>query len=96
MTHVSYHNTTPLSGAQLLEAVRAAEGQDAAVLAIFQSGGVWSPSQVWQQGQLAGRQWLLTSVRRAITNLTKAGLLKQTGAPVDGPYGRPENTWSKA
>jgi hypothetical protein len=37
------------------------------------------------------RRWPLTSVRRAITNLTKANLLMQTGRSIIGPYGRREN-----
>ena len=92
----SYYNTTPIHDPDLAHAVAFAEHQDQAVLEFFSRGGVWSPSMIWQYGQRTGRQWLLTSVRRSITTLTKAGALKMTGAQVDGPYGRKENTWSKA
>lgn len=91
----SYFNTTGLSGEQLVAAVKAAENQDVAVLAII-GIGVWSPSAVWNFGRVAGRDWLLTSVRRSMSVLEKAGALKKTGIMLDGPYGRPENTWSKA
>ena len=37
---------------------------------------------------------LLTSVRRAISNLTAAGVLVKLDLVVDGPWGRPEGLWS--
>ncbi len=92
---MTYHNTTPIHGHSLMDAVQRAKHQDEAVLAFFDRGGVWSPSQVWGYGNRCGRQWLLTSVRRAISNLTKSGKLVCTGRAIPGPYGRPENTWSK-
>lgn len=91
---MSYYNTTNLSGEQLANAVVTAEHQDDAVLVLMQSG-VWSPSQVWDYGRRAGRNWLLTSVRRSMSSLEKAGTLKKTGLMHDGLYGRKENTWSK-
>lgn len=87
-----YFNSTSLTGNELGAAVRAAQHQDDAVLAIMRTGA-WSPSQVWQYGTKAGRRWLLTSVRRSISNLTDAGLLEKTGLQVDGCYGRREHTW---
>lgn len=95
MAHVSYHNTVPVSGDDLLLAVKAAAAQDDAVLLLFGAGGVWSPSQVHRYFTQCGHAWPLTSVRRAISNLTKAGHLVITGGTVVGPYGRRENTWSK-
>lgn len=92
---MSYYNTTSLTGEQLASAVKAAENQDDAVL-VMMGVGTWSPSQVWNYGRSAGRDWLLTSVRRSISNLEKAKVLKKTGIMVNGPYGRPENTWSRA
>ena len=35
----------------------------------------------------------LTSVRRAMTNLTKDGLLEKTELKAEGIYGRPEHFW---
>lgn len=96
MAHVSYHNTVPVSGGELLLAVKAAAAQDDAVLILFGSGGVWSPSQVHRYFTQCGHDWPITSVRRAISNLTKAKLLVMTGSSVIGPHGRRENTWSKA
>lgn len=94
MTHVSYHNTTPLYGDQLMAAVRAAASQDAAVLDVMRGGGTWTPRQLWSFFQKCGRSWELTSIRRALSNLTKAGHLRITGTTVMGPKGKPENQWA--
>ena len=89
-----YWPTTPLSRDQLAGALRVAEQQDEAVLAIFRGTiGPLSPSQVWQVGINAGRRWLLTSVRRSITNLTNAEVLARAEGVHAGPYGRPEHRW---
>lgn len=93
---MSYYNTTNLSGADLQQALSVAKTQDAAVMAIYDQGGTWTPWGVHEYGIMAGRKWLIGSVRRSITNLEKAGALKQTGMQLMGPHGRPENIWSKA
>lgn len=92
-----YYQTTPLSMSDLLDAVEAAERQDDAVLAIlrYHRASALAPSTVHYVGQQAGRKWLITSVRRSMTNLERAGLLRKAGV-VDGPHGRPEHTWSLA
>ena len=90
-----YWPTTPLTRDELVGAMRVAEQQDEAVLAIFRAAsGALSPSQVWQQGLDHGRKWLLTSVRRSITNLTTAGVLVRLCATRQGPYGKPEHCWA--
>ena len=92
MTYVAFHDTTGLAPAQLIHAARVAKGQDAAVLDVFRTAGhAMSPSQVHQR--MPGRV-LLTSVRRAISNLTAAGVLVKLDLVVDGPWGRPEGLWS--
>lgn len=94
---VHFHNTTRLSGAELREAVLAAEKQDDAVLAIFRNArGPLSPSDVWGQVQQAGKAWPLTSIRRAITNLTDDGALARLDLQKPGIYGKPEHLWSVA
>lgn len=90
-----YYATTPLSAQQLAVAMRLAEQQDEAVLAIFRAQQCpLSPSQVHAIGQKHGRQWLLTSVRRSITNLSGADVLVRLNDTRDGPYGRPEHCWA--
>lgn len=92
MSIVHFHDSIGLSPRQLIHATRVAKGQDAAVLEVFRSTGwAMSPSQV--HSRMPGRV-LLTSVRRAISNLTAAGALVKLDALVDGPWGRPEGLWS--
>ena len=90
-----YWPTTALTRDELAGAMRVAEQQDEIVLAIYRaSDGPLSPSQVWQQGIEFGRRWLLTSVRRSITNLAAADVLVHLSGHRMGPYGRPEGLWS--
>lgn len=92
-----YWPTTPLSRDQLVGAMRVAEQHDEAVIAIYRAAhGPLSPSQVWQQGIDHGRKWLLTSVRRSITNLAdpKAGVLVRLHGHRMGMHGRPEGLWA--
>jgi hypothetical protein len=94
---MSFFNTTGLSGDALRLAVRSAAHQDQAVLAIFRGAfGPMAPSQVWQCGVDAGREWPIWSVRRAITNLTDNGALVKLDRQRRGPYGRPEFLWAVA
>ena len=92
MRTVHFHDTIGLPPRELIHAARVAKGQDAAVLDVFRTAGhAMSPSQVHQR--MPGRV-LLTSVRRAICNLTAAGVLVKLDLVVDGPWGRPEGLWS--
>ena len=92
-----YYQTTPLPIAQLADAIKRAEQQDEAVLAILRSvGGPLTPSQVHSIGQGNGLSWLLTSVRRSLTNLTNAEVLVHLHETRPGPYGRPEGLWQLA
>ena len=94
----TYYPTTPLTAAQMAEAIATAEQQDAAVVAIFRrhAGQMLTPSRVWEIGRAHGSRWLLTSVRRSITTLTDDGVLVKTPVTAIGPYGRPEHAWRLA
>lgn len=95
MTH-SFHNTVHLTGYDLSVAIQKAKNQEAVVLAIMSSGRLMSPSEVWKVGEQAGKRWLLTSVRRAISNLEDDGALIKTDTTIPGPYRMPEHCWKKA
>lgn len=93
----TYYATTPLTRDQLAGAMRLAEQQDEAVLAIFRAEQrALSPSEVHAIGIAHGRRWLITSVRRSITNLAdpKCGVLVHLHGTRQGPWGRPEGLWS--
>ena len=92
---ISHHNTTRESDQQLAEYEGRAIKQEDRILEYYASN--WhtsiSPSRV--------HRYLmpdvpLTSVRRAITNLTNQGKLERTDKKVDGVYGRPEYCWRYA
>lgn len=94
MTYPSpYHQTTPLSGQQLADAIRTATAQDAAILAVYSAGIARTPSQVHSILTRMGRNWPITSIRRGITNLEKAKALRKTDELRTGPYGKPEHLW---
>lgn len=93
---MTYFNTNALTGDHLHNAILVAENQEEAVLAIMSNGRLWSPSEVWKVGERAGRKWLLTSVRRAISVLEHDGTLTKTDTTIPGPYGKPEHCWCKA
>lgn len=88
----SYHNTTNSDGADLVEYELKADTQEALIFAFFEShpDRELSPSYVHQHVLPRAP---ITSVRRAISNLTHAGLLTKTDTQLDGPYGRPEYLW---
>lgn len=87
-----FHNTAGLTGRQLIAAARVARGQEAAVLDVFRAAGrPLSPSEV--HARMPGRV-LLTSVRRAISNLTQAGALVKLDQMQSGPFGMPEHLWA--
>lgn len=94
--YVSYFNTTDLGGSELMEAVNLANSQEDAVLAMFDKWVFMSPSHAWEIGHELGRDWLLTSVRRAISVLTTRGLLVKLPTHVPGNHGRPEFVWVRA
>lgn len=88
-----FFNTTKESGPQLAEYQAKAGEQNAEVLAIFQRSCVpLSPSQVLAQYPRVPMP-PLTSIRRAISTLTKAGALVKTETKRKGVYGRSEFVW---
>lgn len=89
-----FYQTIPLTSAELKKAVRDAKKQEEAIYTLFEkSGGCYSPSQVTQLMERAGRVWPITSVRRAMTDLTDAGKLEKTEETVRGQWGKPEYKW---
>ena len=87
---MSYFNKTSETGERLVEYRLKASSQDELILEMFMNGELYSPSQV-QAAVLPNAP--ITSVRRAITNLTTIGKLVKTGRKVRGLYNRPEYCW---
>lgn len=95
-----YFNTTRERGEELRHARSVAARQDALVLQIFGSAprdSSLGPSQVHVRGG-GDAVWLLTSVRRSMTNLASgdAPRLIKTADKRRGAHGRPESLWRLA
>jgi len=92
----SFYNTINLSGEQLLKSNARALAQENLVEEIFKANPNRhiSPSQLQKiVASKYDRHCPLTSWRRAITNLTKRGVLTKTDEQVSGIYGEGEHCW---
>ena len=93
--HNSYYNTNKESGKTLFTSKTKANKQELKVLKFFQSNNrdeKFSSEDVLAQVDF-GRNVPITSVRRAITNLTQAGYLKKTSFMKKGTFGKQIHTW---
>jgi hypothetical protein len=87
----SYHNTPNLTGPKLIEKESRAKSQEEKILEFFRRNRQpYTPFQV--QSKLMP-QAPITSIRRAITNLTKRGCLKKTAHQVEELYGTVNYLW---
>lgn len=87
-----YYNTTGETGEALRRFREKASGQDVRVMDLFiqKHDALMTPCDVWAE---LGRQDVLTSIRRSITNLTREGYLIKTSAKTKGIFGRPCFLW---
>ena len=91
-----YHNTTESTQPELKKYREKAKSQEERLLNFLKADPCRpiTPS--------AAVKWVfnnavpITSVRRAISNLTDSGHLVKTSAQTKGPYGRPEFVWRLA
>ena len=88
----NYYNTTNLSGDDLKAKEKKVSTQEKAILKLFQRNPAkdFTPSEVLAILEL---QCPITSVRRAITNLTIAGELTRTNKKRMGDYGMNTYCW---
>ena len=89
---MSYYNTTGLVGPELQERIDKCKSQEDKVLVLFKSypKGKFTPADVHKHVLQASP---LTSVRRAITDLTNDGHLIKLEERKKGNYGHPNRTW---
>lgn len=86
---MSYFNTTNESGTTLKNNVAKAKSQEVIIFTLFSPSLNWSPAEL--QGYFINMP--ITSIRRALTNLTKQGKLIKTNEKRIGMYGRSEYVW---
>ena len=88
---MSYYNTTNLKGDGLKSSQSKAISQSALIYSFFLDyNKPLSPSMVLKKLNL---KCPITSVRRAITNLTLDNKIVKTSSMVEGNYGKPEHLW---
>ena len=88
---MSYYNTTSEKGQELKESHRKARSQEELIYSYFCNyGKPLSPSQVLDKLNL---NCPITSIRRAMTNLTDDHKIIKTNIKVEGLYGKKEHLW---
>ena len=88
-----YHNSTDLEGKALETSVRKAKTQEEAIYALFKArpSDILTPFEVQR---LLDNQFVpITSIRRAISNLTREEKLVKTPYKKKGEYGALNYTW---
>jgi len=90
---MDYYNTTELEPEQVKRYTKKAVSQDDAILEYFRSHPFDSGLTPSDINNAVLPLAPITSVRRAMTNLTNAGVLVKTSELRTGPYGRPEGVW---
>ncbi len=90
----SYHNTTGSDGDELDEYEGKAKSQESRIMGFYNERYHdlgFTPSEI--RARVFDDKPPITSVRRAMTNLTNAGRLVKTEQQRRGPEGRPEHVW---
>ena len=91
-----YYNTTNQIGSTLADYRSKTETQDQLILELFQRNPL-SQFTPFEVQLLLGREGVpITSVRRALTDLTNAGKLEKVEGMKMGRYNRPNHQWALA
>lgn len=93
----NFYNTINLEARELSDAQQEALSQEQRILRFFigcRQGYSVAPSAICDS--VFDNDVLLTSVRRAMTSLTRRGDLVKLEAMIVGPYGSPEHLWTVA
>jgi hypothetical protein len=88
-----FHNTTNLTGDKLKQREIKNGSQNDAILKFFRRnpGLLYTPFEIWKVMNLPRTP--LTSIRRAMSDLTKLGYLEKTGYKKLAQYGAESYTW---
>ena len=86
-----FYNTNQESFSEEGDSLRNALKQEAVVLSLFKAARTpMSPSMVYKA---LGEKWPITSIRRAITDLTDEEKIVKTQKTTKGIYGKKEHLW---
>lgn len=90
-----FYQTTPITLHERAEAIARATAQDMRVLAVYRAAGrPLTPSEAHMQLEACGHREPITSIRRAINTLTKAGALVKLDETQRGPWQAIEHFWA--
>ena len=91
---MTYYNTIGLIDDELRNEWVSVANQDQLIFALYRRdiNGI-TPDQVMSICNIYGRNWPITSIRRAINTLTKAGKLTKTNELRRGGYGKKVHVW---
>ena len=93
---MSYHTRNAIPQEELKTGEQRAANQSAIILQFFRDNA-WAdftPFEVATALEEKGHRWAITSIRRAITDLTVSGHLRKTNARRTGLYGQTNCTWT--
>ena len=90
-----YYNTNDETGETLQSSRNTATNQENMILAIFETypNEGLTPFDIEDFAHDQEVSWPITSIRRAITDLTNAGKLTKTNTMKLGRYGKNVHTW---
>lgn len=94
MSDNSFYNTIRERGRQLAQSEAHAVSQEAWIFLHFKANPQYTYTPFDIQREMPELSHVpITSIRRAITNLTMQGLLEQTHEMRQGEYGKMNHTW---
>ena len=88
---MSYYNTTEETGSELAESHAKAKTQEKKILLCFHDQG--NPLRASVICEMLNDAYPITSIRRALTDMTNQGDLEKTDKKVMGRYGKREHQW---
>tara|TARA_R100000808_G_scaffold1469_1_gene6668 strand:+ start:1300 stop:1608 length:309 start_codon:yes stop_codon:yes gene_type:complete len=92
---MSYYNTTKQRANQLKNWTQQALSQEMLIRKFMELNKdlSFTPFEIQDAFLSEDIRWPITSVRRALTNLTKDKIIVKTDELIDGGYGRPNYKW---
>ena len=93
-TTLNFYNTCDLQGVEYLEAQISAKNQGVRILIIMKEAGIaLTPFEVSALYNKKHKECPVTSIRRAMTDLTNCGLLRKTEFIKQEKFGKPNYKW---
>ncbi len=95
MKQLDFFNTVNLEGSEFSEAKEKALSQEEKIMQIMPYGYAMTPHEVHVLWKVKYKEVPITSIRRAMTNLSNKGKLEKTAQKRKGAYQMVNYTWKK-